>query len=72
MTKVKCDECDSEMLAEDFCACHKCYFKLVRENRELERKINAGVLCVKEADHSAGTPLVVRPSEGSVHQKRRA
>lgn len=37
--KVKCDECGDELLTEDFCACHKCYFKLSREKKELERKI---------------------------------
>jgi hypothetical protein len=61
----KCDECNEDLMVEDFIACHKCYFKLVRENRELERKLKVftNFEVVKKAN-CATAPYELRPGEG--------
>jgi hypothetical protein len=36
---IKCDECAGDILMEDFVVCHRCYVKMLREKRELERHV---------------------------------
>jgi len=64
---IKCDECGSKMGAADFVACHRCYYKLVRENRELETKIQA---LVKGKHESGAAPSHHVPARTrGVHNK---